>query len=69
VEILDASHTTILNHLPDSLGMNLFRLRWISVQLTEQLRTSRIQECHELPPLPERMEANKFRNILTSDES
>jgi hypothetical protein len=68
-EILDVSHTTILNQLRDSLGMNLFHLRWIPNQLTEQLRASRIQKCQELLPLLERMEGNEFRNILTGDES
>jgi hypothetical protein len=68
-EILDVSHTTILNYLSDSLGMKLFHLRWIPNQLTEQLRAGRIQKCQELVPVPERMDANKFRNILTGDES
>jgi hypothetical protein len=68
-EILGVSHTTILNHLRNSLGMKLFRLRWIFNQLTEQLRASKIQKCQELLPLLERMEANKFRIILTGDES
>jgi hypothetical protein len=67
--IFDVLHTTILNHLRDSLEMKLFHLRWILNQLTEQLRASRIQKCQELLPLRERMEANKFRNILTGDES
>jgi hypothetical protein len=38
-------------------------------QLTEQLRTSRIQKCQELLPLLERTDANKFRSILTGHES
>jgi hypothetical protein len=59
----------ILNHMRDSLGMKLFHLRWIPDQLTEQLCVSGIQKCQELLPLLERMEANKFRNILTGDES
>jgi hypothetical protein len=68
-EILDVSHTTILNNLHDSLGMKLFHVHWIPIQLTEQLRASRIQKCQELLPLPEGMDANKFRNVLTGDES
>jgi hypothetical protein len=68
-EILDISHTTILNHLRDLLGMQLFHLHWIPNQLTDQLRVSRIQKCQELLPLLEMMEANQFRNILTGDES
>jgi hypothetical protein len=35
----------------------------------ERLHASRIQKCQELLPLLERMEANKFRNTLTTDES
>jgi hypothetical protein len=68
-EILDFSHTTILNHLRDSLRTKLFRLRWVSNQLMEQFRASTIHKCQELLPLLERREANKFRNILTGDES
>jgi hypothetical protein len=49
--------------------MKLFHFRWIPNQLTEQLRASRIQKYQELLPLLERMEANRFRNILTGDES
>jgi hypothetical protein len=58
-----------LNHLGDSLGMKLFHLRWIPNQLAEQLRASRIQKCQELISLLETMEANKFHDILTGDES
>jgi hypothetical protein len=47
----------------------LFHFGWVPNQLTEQLRVSRIQKCQEVLPLLERMETNKFRNILTSDES
>jgi hypothetical protein len=69
VEILDVSHTTILNDVRDSPGMKLFHLRWIPNQLTEQLRPGRIHKCQELLSLRERMEANKFRNIHTVDEN
>jgi hypothetical protein len=68
MEILDISHTRILNHLRDSLRMKLFHVGWLSDQLTEQLRASRIQKCQELLPLLEMMETNKFCNILTDDE-
>jgi hypothetical protein len=47
-EILDVSHTTMLSHLHDSLGMKLFHLRWIPNQLMEQLRASSNQKCQEL---------------------
>jgi hypothetical protein len=49
--------------------MKLFHFRWISDQLTEQLRASRIQKYQELLPLLERIEEHKFRNILTDDKS
>jgi hypothetical protein len=68
-DIRDVSHTTILNHFRDSLGIKVFHLHWIPNQLTRQLRASRIQKYQELLPLLERMEANKFRHILTGDES
>jgi hypothetical protein len=68
-EILDVSHTTILNYLRDSLGMQLFHLRWTPNQLTEHLRANGLQKCQELLPLLEGMEADKFRNILTGDKS
>jgi hypothetical protein len=68
-EILNVSHTTILNHLRDALGMKLFHLREMPHPLTEQLRITRIQKCQELLQLLETMEVSKFRNILTGDES
>jgi hypothetical protein len=49
--------------------MKLFHLRWIPNQLMEHLGASRSQKCQELVQLLERMEANNFRNLLTSDES
>jgi hypothetical protein len=49
--------------------MKLFHLPWRVHQLTEQLRTSRIQKCQELLPLLERMETNQFHHILTGDEN
>jgi hypothetical protein len=36
-EILNVSHTTILNHLRDAPGMKFFHLRRIPQQLTKQL--------------------------------
>jgi hypothetical protein len=68
-EILNVSHVTILSHLRDAPGMRLFHLRWIPHQLTEQLRITRMQKCQELLQLPETMEASKFHNIPTGDES
>jgi hypothetical protein len=68
-EILDVSHTTILTHLRDPLGMKLFHLLWTPDQLKEQLRASRVQKCQELLPLLEKRGANEFRNILAGDES
>jgi hypothetical protein len=52
-ELLSVSHTTILNHLRDSLGMQLFHLRWIPHGLSEQLCAVRVQKCQELLPLLE----------------
>jgi hypothetical protein len=49
--------------------MKLLHLRWIRSQLTEQLRASRDQKYQELLPLLGRMEATKFRSILTGNES
>jgi hypothetical protein len=68
-EIFHVSHTTILNKLSDSLGMKLFHLRWFANHLTEQLRATRIQKCQDLLLVLERMEAHKFGNILTGNES
>jgi hypothetical protein len=68
-EILNVSQTTLLNHLRDSLSMKLFHLRWIPRYLTQDLRATRIEKCQELLSWPERMEANKFCNIVTGDES
>jgi hypothetical protein len=60
-EIRKVPPTASLNHLRDTLGMKHFHLRWISDQLTEQLR-ARV-------PLLEGMKVNTFRNVATGDES
>jgi hypothetical protein len=67
--ILNVLLTIILNHLRDSLHLKCFHLRWITHQLTGQLRATRVQKCEELLPLLESMAANKFRTIVMSDES
>jgi hypothetical protein len=68
-EILEVSHTMILKHLHDALGMKHFHLRWTPNQLTEQLRAERMKKCQDRLPLLERMEARNFRNIVTGDGS
>jgi hypothetical protein len=68
-EILKVSHATILKHLHEALGMKHFHLRWIPHALTEQLRAERMNKCPDRRPLPERMEASNFRNIVTGNES
>jgi hypothetical protein len=68
-EILNVSHTTILIHLHNALGMKLFHLTWIPHQLTEQLRITKIQKCQELLQLLETMETSKFHSPLTGAES
>jgi hypothetical protein len=49
--------------------MKLFHLMWIPQQLMEQFAITRTQECRELLQLLETMQASKFRNIPTGDES
>jgi hypothetical protein len=68
-DIIDVSHAMILTHFRNSPGIKLLHLLWMQNQLTEQLRASRIRKCQELLLLLERMEANKFGDILTGDES
>jgi hypothetical protein len=68
-EILNVSHTTIFNHLRDSLHLKYFHLQWIPNQLTEQLRATRVQKYKELLSLLETMAATKFHTIVTGDES
>jgi biotin operon repressor len=68
-EILKVSHATILKHLHEALGMKHFHLRQIPHQLNEQLRAERMKKCQDLLPLPERMEASNFRNLVMGHES
>jgi hypothetical protein len=68
-KILNVSHATIVNDSRYSLSMKLFHLRRIRHELTDDLRAIRMKKCQELLPLRERMEADKFRNIITGGES
>jgi hypothetical protein len=42
------SHSTILSHLRESLGMKNVHLRWIPHELTTSLRQIRMEMCREL---------------------
>jgi hypothetical protein len=68
-EIPNVSRATLLHNLWDPVGMKMFNLPGIPHMLTEQLPTTRIRKCQELLPLLERMEGNKFRNIITGNGS
>jgi hypothetical protein len=52
-EILNVSHATIFKHLHDALGMKHCHLRWITRQLTEQLRAESLKKCQDRLPLLE----------------
>jgi hypothetical protein len=68
-EVLDVSHSTILNHLHDSLGMKIFHLRWIPHELTDNLREIRIDKCCELFPILAKLEKGNFCNLVTGEKS
>jgi hypothetical protein len=38
VKVMDVSDSTLIRHLQDSLGMRSFHLRWVSHELTSDLR-------------------------------
>jgi hypothetical protein len=68
-EALCVSHSTVLSHLRESLGMKDFHLRWIPHDLTTSLRQIRMEICRELLPILKAHENNKFQRFVTGDES
>jgi transposase len=68
-EAIGVSHTIVLRHLEESLGMKNFYLRWIPYRLTDDLRQRRVSTCEELLPLLETQEQRQFRDLVTGDES
>jgi hypothetical protein len=63
------SPETVLSRLPNSLGMNFFRLRWIPHKFTDDLWQVRVTKCGELLHVLEAMQRTHFRHIITDDES
>jgi hypothetical protein len=68
-EVLLLSHSIILNHLHDSVGMKIFHLRWIAHELTDKLREIRIEKCPGLFPMLKELEKKTFRDLVAGDES
>jgi hypothetical protein len=67
--IFNMSHTTMLNYLRYALHLKYFHLWWIPRELNEQLRATGVQKCQDLMLLLESLAANKFRTIVTGDDS
>jgi hypothetical protein len=68
-EALGVSHSTILNHLRESLGMKNLHLRWIPHELTTSLPQIRMETCRGLVAILKAQEKNKFQRFVTEDES
>jgi hypothetical protein len=66
-EVLHVSHSTILNHLHDSLRVKIFHLGWIPHELTNKLRDIRIEECRELLPMLAGLEKGNCCSLGTRD--
>jgi AraC-like DNA-binding protein len=62
-EALGVSHSTVLGHLRDSLGMNIFHLCWVSHELTTNLRQIRMESCRELLPILKAHEKTNFTDL------
>jgi hypothetical protein len=68
-EALGVSHSTILGHLWESLGMKTFHLSWIPHELTISLRQIRMETRRELLPILMAHEKNEFQRFVPGDES
>jgi DNA-binding transcriptional ArsR family regulator len=68
-EALRVTHSTVLSHLRESLGMKFFHLRWIPHELTASLRQIRMETCRVLLPILNAHEKNKFQGFVTGGES
>jgi hypothetical protein len=63
------SYSTILAHVPQSLGMNLSHFDWILHQLTNSLPSVGMETFPELLVTLEAHEKSTFRRFVTADES
>jgi hypothetical protein len=68
-EAIGISHSTVLNHLRDSLGMKNFHFRCIPQSLIDDLRQRRVAVCNELLPMLEAQNKKQFRDLVAGDES
>jgi hypothetical protein len=68
-EALDVSIATVLSRLHNSLGMKTFHLRWVTYQLTDDLRQARVAKCDMFLRALEAIQRTHFRHIITGDES
>jgi hypothetical protein len=63
VEALEMSPPTVLSRLRNSLGTDNCHLRWVTHQLTDDLRQMRVAKCGEFLLRLEAMQRTHFRHI------
>jgi hypothetical protein len=68
-EALGVSHSIILSHVREFLGMKIVCLRWIPHKLTTSLRRIPMDFCRELLPILKAQKKNKFQRFVTGDDS
>jgi DNA-binding MarR family transcriptional regulator len=68
-EALGVSHSTILSHLRELVGMKSFHLRWIPHELTTSLRQIWMEICRDSSPILKAHQKNTFQRSVTGDES
>jgi histone-lysine N-methyltransferase SETMAR len=66
---VSVSYSTVIRHLPSSLGMKDFYLRWMPYELTSDLHCRRLEMRGRLLPMLEVRELDLFRMLVTEDES
>jgi hypothetical protein len=66
---MSISDSTVIRHLPGSLGMKDFYLRWMPYELTSDLHCRRLEMRGRLLPISEARELDSFQMLVTGDES
>jgi hypothetical protein len=67
-DALRVSHSMILNHLMESLGMKFFDLLWTAHASTESLQSSRMETCRALLTIVESNEKSEFGRFVPRGE-
>jgi hypothetical protein len=68
-ERLRVGAATVVEHLPVSIGFELFHLRWVLHLLTDDLRQTRKEHASAMLPILYAVQRNGWHHLVTDNES